>query len=79
MSKLVAFAENKDALGFKEALHARIAEKVTAVLDALREKVATDLFNEGELVGEGSEEARQKRAKRMFQKKKSAKGAAKED
>lgn len=46
MSKLVAFAENKDALGFKEALHARIAEKVTAVLDALREKVATDLFSE---------------------------------
>jgi hypothetical protein len=46
MIKLVEFAVNKDALGFKNALHGAIAEKVTAVLDVLREKVASDLFNE---------------------------------
>lgn len=46
MIHLIEFAEKKDALGFKNALHAAIAEKVTKVLDSLREKVASDVFGE---------------------------------
>jgi len=46
MINLVQFAENKDAVSFKAALHDAIALKVTAVLDTLREKVASDLFGE---------------------------------
>lgn len=45
MSKLIEFAESKDALGFQEALNEAISEKVSAVLEALREEVAEDLFN----------------------------------
>lgn len=46
MINLVQFAESKDAIGFKDALQAAIAEKVAVVLDSLREKVASDLFGE---------------------------------
>ena len=44
MSKLIETAEAKDAIGFQDALHAAISEKVAVVLDSLRETVAEDLF-----------------------------------
>jgi hypothetical protein len=54
MSKLIAFAEAKDALGFQTELHEAISEKVSLVLENLREQVAADLFNSEETNDKGS-------------------------
>jgi len=54
MTILVQFAEEKDAMGFEAALHERIREKVQFILDALRAKVAEDLFNENAIDTPGS-------------------------